>query len=145
MFNGGTRKRMLAAAIGGCSTTGLSVEGSRQTNNQRSKILEQSSLRPKPNTSPSMPHNTAAAAAVAAVAGRATLAAARAACAAACVAQASSSSSGIDGSDSERYGGIYEGAHREQRNKVGILCIAIFSPIAHINNASLWYSSLKPL
>ena len=114
MFNGGTRKRMLAAAIGSNSSS-MSIENS-QHSNHRSKLLEQSSMTQKSNDSgcQGMPHNAAAAA-------RATLAAARAACAAACVVQASASSSRKEGSIDEGYVGINEIHEREQLNKVGIL------------------------
>ena len=120
MFNGGTRKRMLAAAIGSNSSARRfeeGIEGSHNANH-RSRLHEQSSMTQKSNnsTSPGMPHNAAAAA-------RATLAAARAACAAACVVQASASSSGKEGSIDEGYGGINEIPEREQLNKVRIfLC-----------------------
>ena len=118
MFNGGTRKRMLAAAIGN-NHQELNTDSSRHPNN-RPKVHEHASMQQEPNTPPcpGMPHSAAAAAAAAAVAGRATLAAARAACAAACVVQASASSSGKDGSIEKGYAGLYEVPNRSQRNKV---------------------------
>ena len=118
MFNGGTRKRMLAAAIGSNSST-MNIENSHHSNH-RSKLLEQSSMTQKSNNSgcPGMPHNAAAAA-------RATLAAARAACAAACAVQASAPSSGKEGTIDEGYGGINEVPEREQLNKVGIILLII--------------------
>ena len=118
MFNGGTRKRMLAAAIG-TNSQGMGVEG-HHTNN-RSKILEQSSVSHNrdPSSCTSMKHNAAAAAA-AAVAGRASLAAARAACAAACSSRASSSPNLKDGLITEGYDGIYD-VHEHERKKVFLL------------------------
>ena len=120
MFNGGTRKRMLAAAIGSNSSS-LGMESTHHSNS-RSKLLDQSSISQNANNSsrPGMPHNAAAAAAAAAVAGRATLAAARAACAAACVVQASASSSGKEMSVDEGYGGIDEFSDHAPNNKVSI-------------------------
>ena len=116
MFNGGTRKRMLAAAIG-TNSQGMGVEGNHHTNN-RSKILEQSSVSHNrdPSSCTSMKHNAAAAAA-AAVAGRASLAAARAACAAACSSRASSSPNLKDGLITEGYDEIYD-VHEHDRKKV---------------------------
>ena len=117
MFNGGTRKRMLAAAIGS-NNPSLGMESSHHSS-PRSKLLDQSPISHKTGHSsrPGMPHNAAAAAA-AAVAGRATLAAARAACAAACVVQASASSSGKEISIDEGYGGNNEFADQGPNSKV---------------------------
>ena len=114
MFNGGTRKRMLAAAIG-TNSQGMGVEGNHHTTN-RSKLLEQSSVSHNrdPSSRTSMKHDAAAAAAVA---GRASLAAARAACAAACSSRTSSSPNLRDGSINEGYEEIYE-VHDHERKKV---------------------------
>ena len=117
MFNGGTRKRMLAVAIGSNSSS-LGMESSHHSSS-RSKLHDQSSMSQNTNnlSRPGMPHNAAAAASVA---GRATLAAARAACAAACVVQASASSSGKEMSVEEAYGGIDEFSDHAPNNKVSI-------------------------
>ena len=119
MFNGGTRKRMLAAAIG-TNSPGMGVEGNHHTNN-RSKLLEQSlvSHNRDPSSCTSMAHNAAAAAA-AAVAGRASLAAARAACAAACSSRTSSSPNLKDRSINEGYEEIYD-THNHEGKKVFLL------------------------
>ena len=120
MFNGGTRKRMLAAAIGSNSSS-MGIESSHHSNG-RSKLLDQTSISQKTSTSSrsGMPHNAAAAAAAAAVAGRATLAAARAACAAACVVQASASSSEKDVCIDEGFGRIGDIADHEPKSKVNV-------------------------
>ena len=137
MFNGGTRKRMLAAAIGSNSSS-KSIENYHRSNH-RSNLLEQSSMTQKSNDSgcPGMPHNAASAT-------RATLAAARAACVAACVVQASASSSGKEVSIDEGYGGINEIPEREQLNKVGILLRTI--KLSNTNYAmQTLHGSLKSL
>ena len=116
MFNGGTRKRMLAAAIG-TNSQGMGVEGNHHTTN-RSKLLEQSSVSHNrdPSSCTSMKHSAVAAA----VAGRASLAAARAACAAARSSRTSSSPNLRDGSINEGYEEIYD-VHEHERKKVFLL------------------------
>ena len=123
MFNGGTRKRMLAAAVGSHNhgiISGIRHHEAAHRPSSTARLHEQSHVHQKPNTPPctGLPHSAAAAAAAVAVAGRATLAAARAACAAACVAQASSSSNGKGDSPEDEYDGLHEISHRSQRNKV---------------------------
>ena len=136
MFNGGTRKRMLAAAIGS-NNPSLGMESSHHSS-PRSKLLDQSPISHKTGHSsrPGMPHNAAAAAA-AAVAGRATLAAARAACAAACVVQASASSSGKEISIDEGYGGNNEFADNEPNSKVNDFFLHIFLNLFYSQNVQI--------
>ena len=121
MFNGGTRKRMLAAAIGN-SHQRVNTENSHPHHNNRTKYHDPPPMQQETNTPPcpSLPHNAVAAAAAAAVAGRATLAAARAACAAASVVQASATSTGKEGTAEKGYGELYEVSNHSQRNKVSI-------------------------
>ena len=123
MFNGGTRKRMLAAAVGSHNhgiIGGIRDHEAAHRPSNTARLHEQSHAHQKPNTPTctGLPPSAAAAAAAVAVAGRATLAAARAACAAACVAQASSSSNGKVDSPEDEYAGLHEISHRSQRNKV---------------------------